>query len=62
MTDPEMEEIYESLATKIDALGKEKSDIFLAKLTLLSIKKIHRFRRNYEMHRRGFVRFRKLNP
>ena len=39
MTDPEMEEIYESLATKIDALGKEKSDIFLAKLTLLLSKK-----------------------
>ena len=35
MTDSEMEEIYESLATKIDAFGKEKSDIFLAKLVLL---------------------------
>lgn len=35
MTDSEMEAIYESLATKIDAFGKEKSDIFLAKLVLL---------------------------
>jgi len=34
-----MEEIYESLATKIDAFGKEKSDIFLAKLVLLLSKK-----------------------
>jgi len=34
-----MEEIYESLATKIDAIGKEKSDIFLAKLVLLLSKK-----------------------
>ena len=39
MTDFEMEEIYESLATKIDAFGKEKSDIFLAKLVLLLSKK-----------------------
>ena len=39
MTDSEMEEIYESLATKIDAIGKEKSDIFLAKLVLLLSKK-----------------------
>ena len=39
MTDSEMEEIYESLATKIDAFGKEKSDIFLAKLVLLLSKK-----------------------
>lgn len=39
MTNSEMEEIYESLATKIDAFGKEKSDIFLAKLTLLLSKK-----------------------
>ena len=34
-----MEEIYESLATKIDAFGKEKSDIFLSKLVLLLSKK-----------------------
>ena len=39
MTDPEMEEIYESLARKIDKFGKEKSDIFLAKLVLLLSKK-----------------------
>ena len=39
MTDPEMEESYESLATKIDAVGQEKSDIFLAKLALLLSKK-----------------------
>ena len=39
MTDSEMEAIYESLATKIDAFGKEKSDIFLAKLVLLLSKK-----------------------
>ena len=39
MTDFEMEEIYESIATKIDAFGKEKSDIFLAKLVLLLSKK-----------------------
>ena len=39
MTDSEMEEIYESLATKIDTFGKEKSDIFLAKLVLLLSKK-----------------------
>ena len=39
MTDSEMEEIYESLATKIDAFGKEKSDIFLAKLALILSKK-----------------------
>jgi hypothetical protein len=39
VTDSEMEEIYESLATKIDAIGKEKSDIFLAKLVLLLSKK-----------------------
>ena len=35
MTDFEMEEIYESLARKIDKFGKEKSDIFLSKLVLL---------------------------
>ena len=34
-----MAEFYESLATKIDVFGKEKSDIFLAKLTLLLSKK-----------------------
>ena len=39
MTNSEMEEIYESLATKIDAFGKEKSDIFLAKLALILSKK-----------------------
>ena len=39
MKDSEMEAIYESLATKIDAFGKEKSDIFLAKLVLLLSKK-----------------------
>ena len=39
MTDFEMEEIYESLARKIDKFGKEKSDIFLAKLVLLLSKK-----------------------
>ena len=39
MTDLEMEEIYESLAKKIDKFGKEKSDIFLAKLVLLLSKK-----------------------
>lgn len=39
MTDFEMEEIYESLARKIDKFGKEKSDIFLAKLALLLSKK-----------------------
>lgn len=39
MTDSEMEEIYESLARKIDKFGKEKSDIFLAKLALLLSKK-----------------------
>ena len=39
MTDSEMEEIYESLASKIDKFGKEKSDIFLAKLALLLSKK-----------------------
>ena len=41
-----MEEIYESLATKIDAFGKEKSDIFLAKLTLLLSKKFDIERRS----------------
>ena len=40
MTDFEMEEIYESLAKKIDKFGKEKSDIFLAKLVLLLSKKL----------------------
>ena len=39
MTDFEMEEIYESLARKIDKFGKEKSDIFLSKLVLLLSKK-----------------------
>ena len=39
MTDFEMEEIYECLAKKIDKFGKEKSDIFLAKLVLLLSKK-----------------------
>ena len=39
MTDSEMEEIYESLARKIAKFGKEKSDIFLAKLVLLLSKK-----------------------
>ena len=39
MTDFEMEEIYESLARKIDEFGKERSDVFLAKLVLLLSKK-----------------------
>ncbi|MBL6856280.1 MAG: hypothetical protein ISQ88_07890 [Rhodobacteraceae bacterium] len=39
MTDFEMEEIYESLARKIDKFEKEKSDIFLSKLVLLLSKK-----------------------
>ena len=39
MTDFEMEEICESLARKIDEFGKEKSDVFLAKLVLLLSKK-----------------------
>ena len=39
MTNHEMEKIYESLARKIDHIGKQKSDIFLVKLVLLLSKK-----------------------
>lgn len=35
MTPNDVETIYEALAEKLDAVGREKSELFLAKLALL---------------------------
>ena len=35
MTDKKLEMVYEAIALKIDYLGEEKSELFLAKLSLL---------------------------
>jgi hypothetical protein len=35
MTPIDVERIYEALAEKLDAVGQEKSELFLAKLALL---------------------------
>ena len=35
MTDNKLELVYEAIALKIDNLGEEKSELFLAKLSLL---------------------------
>ena len=43
MTNHEMENIYETLAIKIDEFGKDKSNIFFAKLVLLLAKELNNF-------------------
>ena len=40
MTENKIEIVYESIANKIDNLGKEKANLFLAKLSLLLANKI----------------------
>ena len=35
MTDNKLELVYEAIALKIDNLGEEKSELFLAKLSLM---------------------------
>ena len=35
MTDKKLEMVYEAIAMKIDDLGEKKSELFLAKLSLL---------------------------
>ncbi len=39
MNHPDLERIYASLALKIDEVGEEKSELFLAKLVLLLAQK-----------------------
>ena len=43
MTNNEMEKIYETLAIKIDEFGKDKSNIFFAKLVLLLANELNNF-------------------
>ena len=43
MTNNEMEKIYEILAIKIDEFGKDKSNIFFAKLVLLLANELNNF-------------------
>ena len=40
MTENKIEIVYEAIANKIDNLGKEKTELFLAKLSLLLASKI----------------------
>ena len=40
MTENKIENVYEAIATKIDNLGEEKANLFLAKLSLLLANKI----------------------
>ena len=40
MTENKIEIVYEAIATKIDNLGEEKANLFLAKLSLLLANKI----------------------
>ena len=40
MTDNKIEIVYEAIANKIDNLGEEKANLFLAKLSLLLANKI----------------------
>ena len=40
MTENKIEIVYEAIANKIDNLGEEKSNLFLAKLSLLLANKI----------------------
>ena len=40
MTENKIEIVYEAIANKIDNLGEEKANIFLAKLSLLLANKI----------------------
>tara|TARA_B110000240_G_scaffold177302_1_gene205825 strand:+ start:348 stop:527 length:180 start_codon:yes stop_codon:yes gene_type:complete len=43
VTNNEMEKIYETLAIKIDEFGKDKSNIFFAKLVLLLANELNNF-------------------
>lgn len=36
LTVPDLEQVYDALATAIDAVGPEKTEIFLVKLALLN--------------------------
>ncbi len=40
MTDNKIEIVYEAIANKIDNLGEEKANLFLAKLSLLLANKL----------------------
>ena len=40
MTENKIESVYEAIANKIDNLGEEKANLFLAKLSLLLANKI----------------------
>jgi len=40
MTPQQIERVYEALAEKLDAVGSEKSELFLAKLALLLSREI----------------------
>ncbi|MDJ0949455.1 MAG: hypothetical protein QNJ94_11085 [Alphaproteobacteria bacterium] len=40
MTPTELESVYEALATTIDQVGESKTELFLAKLTLLLAERV----------------------